>query len=84
MAETPQYHPINCSLYDYLEMWAVKQTPIQLSYKVEGKLQILDNVIIHDLQTKNKEEFVYLRSGEVVRLDQILKINDIDFQIESC
>lgn len=84
MAESPQYHPINCGLYDYLEMWAVKQMPIQLIYKVEDELQTLDNAIIQNLQTKNKEEFVCLRSGEVIRLDQIIKINDIDFQIESC
>ncbi|MCB0502328.1 MAG: hypothetical protein KDD32_06565 [Bacteroidetes bacterium] len=84
MAESPQYHPINCGLYDYLEMWAVKQMPIQLIYKVEGKLQMLDNAIIQDLQTKNKEEFISLHSGEVIRLDQIIKINDVDFQIESC
>ena len=84
MTDSNQYNPINCSLYDYLEMWAIKKTPLHIYYKEGSESQTIEQDFIVDLQTKDKEEFVFLQSGKVIRLDNILKINNVDFMIRSC
>lgn len=84
MSKSKIYTPIDCGLYDYLEMWSVKKTKVEVTYSENGKSKIESDTHIIDLQTRNKEEFVYLSSGKVIRLDNILWINDVDFSIRTC
>ncbi len=79
-----QYQPINCSLYDYLEMWAVQQKLVDVIFIENQQQKTFSNVIIKDLKTINKEEFVFLNNGQSLRLDQLIRINEIDFTRQSC
>ena len=36
--------------------------------------------IINTISAKNKEEFLILGSGQSIRLDALVKVNDIDFK----
>ncbi|MEZ5008455.1 MAG: Rho-binding antiterminator [Chitinophagales bacterium] len=84
MNASKKYEPINCSLYDYLEMWSIKKIPVHIHYQEGDNSQMVEHDFIFDLQTKNKEEFVFLNSGKVIRLDNIIRINEIDFTVRSC
>ena len=73
------YIPINCGLYDYLEAFATQKESIWISYQENGQThQIFD--IIKDLTTQNHEEFLLLESGKLLRLDQIISLNDVSFE----
>lgn len=69
------YQPIACSIYDELELLAMRKESITLTYKEEGK-EITIKTLIVDLFTKEKEEFLVIENKQVIRLDNILLIND--------
>lgn len=68
------YKPIACHFYDELEALAVKKVKVTLTYINEQQTITLDNVLLIDFQTKNKEEFVILSQGSKIRLDHIQSI----------
>jgi len=67
------YKPISCHLYDKLEEFAVKKVEVKIIYlDNESTLETKDKII--DFKTKNKEEFVILSNGLIIRLDKIIEI----------
>ncbi len=73
------YQPINCDFYDILEALAVRQIPTKIEYLDEGGQTLkLAEVVIKDLYTKQKEEFMLLNTGQVIRLDKLLRVHDTD------
>lgn len=68
------YIPVNCDWYDYLEIYAMRKTLVDIEIKTETKPRILTTRIL-DLEAKNKEEFAHLEDGTKLRLDKIITIN---------
>lgn len=70
---TDIYVPVNCDWYDYLEIYAMRKTIVDIEVKSEDNTQII-TTRIKDLETKNKEEFAHLEDGTKLRLDRIISI----------
>lgn len=68
------YIPISCHFYDELESLAVKRTPVEILFKHNNEEKCIEDLIV-DFRTHCKEEFVILKSGTQIRLDQLLKVN---------
>jgi Rho-binding antiterminator len=71
-----KYIPVPCQFYDVLESLAVKKTKSFIVYKDENIEKTVEDFII-DFKTKNKEEFLILNNGTQIRLDKIIKINEM-------
>lgn len=71
-----KYKTVSCHFYDELEALAVKKVVCKIQYfDNENENEIEDTII--DFKTKNKEEFVILSNGIQIRLDKIIKINNL-------
>lgn len=71
----PKYQPINCSYYDELEAIATLRKKVEVEYYDQNKPLIVKNVGIKTLFTKEKEEFVVLSNGLIIRLDQLIQVD---------
>jgi Rho-binding antiterminator len=71
-----KYQTVSCHFYDELEALAVKKVISHITYS-ENENEINVEDIIVDFKTKNKEEFLILKNGTQIRLDKIIKINEI-------
>lgn len=79
-----EYKPISCSFYDYLEAFAVKKIDCIIVFNESGKPEQTTGIIT-DLFSKNKIEYLLLDSGKTIRLDHLIKVNDIALNLfESC
>lgn len=77
------YTPIDCNLYDYLEAWATTRKKSAVVYS-NNNTEVLVEGFIKDLYIKDKVEYMKLNDLEI-RLDALIKVNDIDFSAgESC
>jgi len=67
------YQPIDCGFYDYLEIYSMRQTLVEIKF-YSGS--VLDCCIakIENLITINKAEFAELSNGFKIRLDYIKSI----------
>lgn len=70
------YKTISCQFYDMLEELAVKKIKSKILY-MDNENELFIEELIVDFKTKNKEEFLILSDGTQIRLDKILKINDL-------
>jgi YjjG family noncanonical pyrimidine nucleotidase len=71
---TDIYFPVNCDWYDYLEIYAMRKTIVDIKVKTDDDNKTI-TTRIQDLETKNKEEFALLEDGTKLRLDKIISIN---------
>lgn len=71
------YIPINCGFHDLLLDRATRRSIVELVYLVEDKPQTKD-ITFKDVYTKQKEEFLLLSDGEIVRLDHIVSVDGIE------
>ena len=74
-----KYQPINCRFYDVLELHASRKETCLITFFENGKSVKTLESTIEDIFTKDKEEFLKLKEGTIVRLDQILSVNDTQF-----
>ena len=73
---TNKYQCVSCQFSDELETLAVKKVPSKITYSEnENEIDIEDLIV--DFRTRNKEEFLILKNGTQIRLDKIIKINEI-------
>ena len=71
-----KYQTVSCHFYDELETLAVKKVLSKITYlENENEIDIEDLIV--DFRTRNKEEFLILKNGTQIRLDKIIKINEI-------
>lgn len=67
------YIPIDCNFYDELVLLAMhKDVVTLLPYPFEE----LEELIVKDLVTRNKEEFMIFSNGLEIRLDQIEALDE--------
>ena len=71
-----KYQTVSCHFYDELETLAVKKVLSKITYS-ENENEIDIEELIVDFRTRNKEEFLILKNGTQIRLDKIIKINEI-------
>ena len=71
-----KYQTVSCHFYDELETLAVKKVLSKITY-LENENEINIEDLIVDFRTRNKEEFLILKNGTQIRLDKIIKINEI-------
>jgi Rho-binding antiterminator len=74
------YKPINCNYYDYLEEASTRREYVQLMYFSDIHELLTARGILKKIETTlDKEEYVHLNTGEKIRLDRIVRLNDIAF-----
>lgn len=78
-----EYKPIACGLYDELELRALKKNKINLVFRNSlNEVEIIDCVIA-DLFSNNKVEYLKTDDGTIIRLDEIIELDNILFN-KSC
>jgi Rho-binding antiterminator len=78
-----EYKPIACGLYDELELRALRKQKVTLTFlNHNGETEIIECVIA-DLFSKDKTEFLKTTEGKIIRLDDIVELDNILFN-KSC
>ncbi len=74
------YLPISCDFHSELELFALRQQPVNITYLnfaeptgASGE-EITICAAIKDLYTRNGEEFLLLPDGSEIRLDQLVSV----------
>jgi Rho-binding antiterminator len=71
-----QYLPISCDYHDLLESFAMSRTATQIRFRdAEGVVQRRSAAII-DVFARDGSEYLSMSTGETVRLDHLLAVND--------
>lgn len=70
-----KYISVSCDLIDQIEINATQKSLINIKYKSEDKILIIQTRI-KTWETKNKEEFLITESNQIIRLDRILELGD--------
>jgi Rho-binding antiterminator len=71
-----KYHPISCEFHDLLEVNATVRKPARIRFRDgEGAVQ-LRNAVITDVFARDGAEFLSMSTGEILRLDQLLEVDD--------
>lgn len=73
------YIPLNCNLHDHLEALATLRKQCRIVYQQADGRRTETIDIIADVYTRNKEEFVVLGAGEVIRLDALIEVDGLPF-----
>lgn len=76
---TVTYVPIDCNFYDELVLLAMRKSPINIKLN-----EIVEDtpVVINDIETFKKEEFLMLSDGRKIRLDSIQGLNGSELIIK--
>jgi len=78
------YEPIDCHFYDELEAVAVKKTHVTIVYtSTLNKKNYCEGLIV-DFIHINKAEYLVMENGFKLRLDTIIKLNNIEAPTTSC
>lgn len=73
-----EYKRIGCSVYDRYEALAATRKSIDIVYlDDENKQLVKGNMLIVDLYTVSKVEFMRLKDETVIRLDKIISVSEI-------
>jgi Rho-binding antiterminator len=78
-----KYQPINCDFHELLLAKATLKEVCEIKYILKDEKLILNSIIV-DVFTKKGEEFMVLKSGETIRLDHIISVNDSVIPEFSC
>jgi Rho-binding antiterminator len=74
-----EYKPIACGLYDELELRTLRKQIAKLVYKNDNNEKEIIECVIADLFSKDKVEFLKTIDGKIIRLDDILELDNILF-----
>ena len=66
------YQPISCDFHSELELLALRQQPIEITYQQLDGTKTTICEAIKDLYTRNGEEFLLLPDGSEIRLDHLV------------
>jgi Rho-binding antiterminator len=80
--ETP-YRSLACSSYDQLESLAMRKSKCTITY-LDGSELKKETGIITDLFSRGGAEYITLNTTLVIRLDQLIDVNGISMQSQSC
>lgn len=72
---TDVYKPFDCDYHDTLEVLAMRRKECVIEYMDERlQAQTIKNVI-EDVFAKGTEEFIRLESGQLIRLDHLMVVD---------
>lgn len=71
------YKPIDCNFYDVLEAAATENRYVKIYYYTEIGEMLSAMAVVKNIYTKDKMEFLVLSTGEEIRLDRIVRIDDV-------
>lgn len=74
-----EYKPIACGLYDELELRALRKQKITLKFLNDKNETEIIECVIADLFSKDKTEFLKTTDGRIIRLDDIVELDNILF-----
>ena len=78
-SDAPQpYRPIDCSLHDRYEAWAVRRTPLRVRWSDGEGLWEADRVRITDIRIADGAEYLVLSDGSRVRMDYLLAVAPVE------
>ena len=69
------YQPINCGFYDELEILAMHKSNCTIEFRTDDNQTTSVEDVIVNVYSKNKEEFLELRGGQIIRLDRLIRVN---------
>lgn len=78
-----EYKPIACGLYDELELRALRKQTVKLIFTNAKNENETIECVIADLYSKDKIEFLKTTDGKIIRLDDVLELDNIVFN-KSC
>ena len=70
------YKPIDCNFYDHLEAAATLRRRVALQYFNDLRQLCLESGVIDTLFIRDKVEYMRLKSGEEIRLDHLIRIDE--------
>ncbi len=79
-----KYKKIACSLYDQLLALATERTIVEIKHLTHNKKETITRTQIHDVLTRNGEEFLVLDKNVELRLDYIISIDGVTFKADFC
>ena len=74
-----KYIPINCDLYDELEILAMHKQKTVIVYIDNDEEKTLQEVLIKNVYSREKVEYLLLESGAEIRLDQLVTVDGKPF-----
>jgi Rho-binding antiterminator len=72
---TEPYQPISCDFHDELETLAVMRRKCAITYRDSSGEPVTVEDCIEDVYARDKEEFLKLKSGSVIRLDRLIEVD---------
>ena len=77
MEDKKPYKPINCSFYDYLEIYAMCKKLLEIKSEDDDNAEFTVSTRISNVKAIDGEEFISLENGSVCRLDELISINPL-------
>ncbi|MCC5934343.1 MAG: hypothetical protein JJU35_08825 [Balneolales bacterium] len=77
------YTPIACALYDELERLVIRREEVRIVFRDLGQEHSRTDTIA-DVYSRDKQEFIKLKSGMEIRLDRLSSVGDIRFSGDHC
>jgi transcriptional antiterminator Rof (Rho-off) len=77
MPDADDYRPVACGFYDELGLRMMRGTPCRLVFKTDDGREAVETTI-DDLYTEGDAEYVRLADGTTIRLDRIVKVDEVD------
>ena len=71
------YQPIACGFYDELEALATRKKQVYLQYFNDLRQLCQGPAVLKTFVTRDHAEYAVLASGEEIRLDHIIRIDDM-------
>ncbi|TFW13663.1 hypothetical protein [Duganella callida] len=69
------YQPISCDFHDLLEVHATRRQPAAIQFRdADGALHTR-HAVITDVFAKDGADYLTLSSGETLRLDQLVRVD---------
>ena len=69
------YQPISCAFHDVLEANATMRKPVQIRFRGDDGGVQERHAIVKDVFAREGSEFVALSTGETVRLDRLIGVD---------
>ncbi|QDV43967.1 hypothetical protein Enr13x_38280 [Stieleria neptunia] len=66
------YTPISCTFYDQLEILAMRKSPTTIRYRDAEEHEQQTTAVVVDVYSKDKQEWVKLDDGTIIRLDRLI------------
>ncbi|GGC97982.1 hypothetical protein [Undibacterium terreum] len=71
-----KYEPISCEFHDLLEVHATKRKPTQIHFFDSDGTAQTRHATITDVFARQGADYLSLSTGETLRLDQLIEVDD--------